>query len=66
MEQLLMNVVKLFTHTGIYARNMDNWERKPPNEQTYYNLHPFIQAVYQRHLASGVITATASGYASNN
>ena len=65
-EQLLMNVVDLFTRAGIYARDMDDWERKPPNEQTYYNLRPFIQAAYQRRLASGVITATASGYASNN
>jgi hypothetical protein len=30
------------------------------------NLRPFIQATYQRRLASGLITATASGYASNN
>jgi hypothetical protein len=65
-EQLLMNVVNLFTRAGIYARDMDDWERKPPNEQTYYNLRPLIQAAYQCHLASGVIAATASGYASNN
>ena len=61
-----MNVVDLFMRAGIYAHDMDDWERKPPNEQTYYNLRPFIQAAYQRRLASGVITATASGYASNN
>jgi hypothetical protein len=65
-EQLLMNVVDLFTRAGIYARDMDDWERKPPIEQTYYNLRPFIQAAYQRRLASGLITATGSGYASNN
>ena len=65
-EHLLMNVVDLFTHAGIHARNMDDWERKPPNKQVYYNLCPFIQAAYQRRLAFGVITATASGYASNN
>ena len=65
-EQLLMNVVDLFTRAGIYARDMDDWERKPPAEQTYYNLRPFIQAAYQRRLASGLITATGSGYASNN
>jgi hypothetical protein len=27
-KQLLMNVVDLFTHLGIYARNMVNWEHK--------------------------------------
>ncbi len=39
-EQLLMNVVDLFTRAGIYAHDMDDWERKLPNEQTYYNLRP--------------------------
>ncbi len=65
-EQLLMNIVDLFTHAGIYARNMDNWECKPDADKTYVNLRPFIQAAYQRCLVSGVITATQSGYALNN
>ncbi len=47
-----MNVVNLFTRAGIYVRDMDDWERKPPAEQTYYNLRPFIQAAYQRCLAN--------------
>ena len=29
-----MNVVDLFTPAGIYVRDMDDWERKLPNEQT--------------------------------
>jgi hypothetical protein len=45
---------------------MDDWERKPDNKKTYVNLCPFIQAAYQRRLASGVITATQRGYPSNN
>jgi hypothetical protein len=61
-----MNVVDLFTHAGIYVCNMDNWECKPDADKTYINLRPFIQAAYQRRLASGIITATQSGYASNN
>ncbi len=66
-EQLLMNVVDLFTCLGIYARNMDNWECKAKANKTYVNLHPFNQAVYQHRLAtSGVINATQSGYTSNN
>jgi hypothetical protein len=65
-EQLLMNVVDLFMRSGAYACNMDDWEQKPTADQTYFNLHPFIQATYQRRLASGVITAAASGYATNN
>jgi hypothetical protein len=32
----------------------------------YVNLHRFIQATYQRRLASGMITAKQSGYASSN
>ncbi len=65
-KQLLMNVVDLFTHAGIYAHNMDNWKCKAKADKTFVNLCPFIQAVYQRCLTSGVITATQSGYASNN
>ncbi len=65
-EQLLMNVVNLFTRAGIYARNINNWERKPDIDKTYVNLRPFIQAAYQRCLASSIITATQSGYTSNN
>ncbi len=65
-KQLLMNIVNLFTCSGAYARDMDDWEQKPTANQTYFNLHPFIQAAYQRRLASSVITTTASGYATNN
>jgi hypothetical protein len=65
-KQLLMNIVNLFRHAGIHARDMDDWECKPNANQMYVNLRPFIQAVYQHHLASGVNTATQSGYASNN
>ncbi len=65
-KQLLMNVVDLFTHAGIYTRDMDDWECKPNNNKTCVNLCPFIQAAYQCRLASGVITASQSGYASNN
>ncbi len=65
-QWLLMNVVNLFTRSGAYARNMDDWEQKPATNQTYFNLCPFIQAAYQCCLASGVITAAASGYTTNN
>jgi hypothetical protein len=61
-----MNVVDLFMHSGAYARNMDNWKQKPAADQTYFNLRPIIQAAYQCRLVSRVITATASGYATNN
>ncbi len=45
-EQLLMNAVDLFTRVGIYTRDMDDWEHKPPNEQTDYNLCPFKKNAY--------------------
>ena len=41
-DQLLMKIVNLFTRAGIYAHNMVDWECKPPNKQTYYNLRPFL------------------------
>jgi hypothetical protein len=65
-EQLLMNVVDLFTRLGIYTCNMDNWECKTEANKTYVNLCLFIQATYQHHLASSVITAMQSSYSSNN
>ena len=65
-EQLLMNAVDLFTRCGLYTRDMDDWERKLPADQTYFLLRPFIQAAYQRRLTSGSITAAASGYGSAN
>jgi hypothetical protein len=61
-----MYVINLFTHSGAYAHDMDDWEQKPTANQTHFNLRPFIQAAYQRRLASGIITATASRYATNN
>ena len=55
-----MNIVDLFTRAGIYTQDMEDLECKPDNKKTYVNLCPFIQAAYQRRLASRVITATQS------
>jgi hypothetical protein len=41
-EQLLMNIVDLFTHASIYTHDMDNWECKPDADKMYVNLQPFI------------------------
>jgi hypothetical protein len=65
-EQLLMNAVDLFTRCGLYTRDMDDWERKLPTEQTYFNLRPFIQSAYQHRITSGTVTTSASGYGTNN
>ena len=64
-EQLLMNAVDLLTRCGMYTRDMDDWERKPIADQTYFLLRPFIQAAFQRRLTSGSVTAAASGYSTN-
>jgi hypothetical protein len=47
-------------------RNIEDWERKPLGDQTWINLHPFIQEAYQQRLTSGTITSTQSGYAQSN
>ncbi len=60
-EQLLMNADDLFTRSGLYTWDMDDWERKSAVDQTYFNLRPFIQAAYQRRITSGTVTST-SGY----
>ena len=65
-EQLLMNAVDLLTRCGLYARDMDDWERKPIADQTYFLLRPFIQAAFQRRLTSGAVTAATSGYSTIN
>jgi hypothetical protein len=61
-----MNVVNLFMRLGIYSCNMDDWECKAKADKTYINLGPLIKATYQRCLASGIIFATQSSYASNS
>jgi len=56
-EQLLMNVIDLLTHCGIYQRELEDWERISDTHKTWLNLRPFIQEAYQRRLVSGTTTA---------
>ncbi len=65
-RQLLLNALDLIARCGLYQRNIEDWERKPLGNQTWINLHPFIQKAYQRCLTSGMITSTQSGYAQSN
>ena len=65
-EQLLMNVIDLLTHSGIYQRELEDWERKSDTHKTWLNLRPFIQEAYQRRLESGTTTAAQGGYSSRN
>jgi hypothetical protein len=63
-EQMLMNVVDLFTQAGIYARDKDNWDQKADNNKTYLLFRLFIQDWYQCCLTLGTITTGQGGYAS--
>jgi hypothetical protein len=65
-EQMLMNIVDLFTCCSLYSCNMDNWDQKPNANKTYLLFSPFIQDTYQRCYASGTITASQGGYSTAN
>ena len=65
-QQLLINVLDLITRTGLYQHDLKDWKCKPKAEQTWINLHPFIQEAYQRRLILGTITSAQGRYAQNN
>ena len=65
-QQLLINVLDLFTQTGLYQRKLKDWECKPEGEQTWINLRPHIQEAYQQRLTLGTVTSAQGGYAQNN
>jgi hypothetical protein len=65
-QQLLQNSLDLIAQCSLYQRNIEDWEQKPLSNQTWINLHPFIQEAYQQRLTSGTITSTQVGYAQNN
>jgi hypothetical protein len=56
-EQMMMNVIDLLTQSGMFVRDLEDWDRKPSADQTWINLRPFIQASYQRRITSGTMTA---------
>jgi hypothetical protein len=65
-QQLLQNALDLITQCSLYQQDIENWEQKPLGNQTWINLHPFIQEAYQRRLTSGTITSMQGGYAQSN
>jgi hypothetical protein len=65
-QQLLQNALDLMAQCGLYQRDIEGWEQKPLGNQTWINLHPFIQEAYQQCLTSGTITSTQGGYAQSN
>ena len=65
-KQLLITAHDLITQCGLCQHNPEDWEHKPEAEQTWINLHPFIQEAYKQRLALGTITSAQGGYAQNN
>jgi hypothetical protein len=46
-----MNVIDLLTRSGMFLRDLEDWDRKPSTDQTWINLRPFIQEACQRRIA---------------
>ena len=65
-QQLLINAIDLLARSGLYQRDLEDWERKPIVDQTWINLRPFIQEAYQRRLTSGTITSAQGGFTPAN
>jgi hypothetical protein len=51
-KQLLTNVINLLTCSGLYTRNMEDWDRRADTNRTWLHPRPFIQMAYQRCLQS--------------
>ncbi len=45
-QQLLINTINLLARSGLYQRDLEDWERKPIVDQTWINLRPFTQEGY--------------------
>ncbi len=61
-QQLLIKAIDLLARSGLYQRDLEDWERKPIGDQTWINLQPFIQEAYRRRFTSGKITSAQGGF----
>jgi hypothetical protein len=61
-EQMMMNVINLLTHSGMFVRDLKDWDCKLSMDQMWINLRPFIQELYQRTITSGTMTSAQGGY----
>jgi hypothetical protein len=61
-EQMMMNVIDLLTRSGMFVRDLEDWDRKPCTDQTWINLRPFIQESYQRRITPRTMTSVQEGY----
>jgi len=61
-EQMMMNVIDLLTRSGMFVQDLEDWDRKPSADQTWINLRPFIQELYQQCITLGTMTSAPGGY----
>jgi hypothetical protein len=64
-QQLLNNAVRLLLQCGLYARDFEDWDRKPSRDRIWINLKTFVQECYTRQLNASSITSGAHGYVQN-
>jgi hypothetical protein len=58
----MMNVIDLLTRSGMFVRDLEDWDRKSTTDQTRINLRPFVQEAYQQGITSGAMTSAKGGY----
>jgi hypothetical protein len=61
-KQMMMNIIDLLTRSGMFVQDLKDWDRKLSADQTWINLHPFIQELYQRCITLGTMTSAQGGY----
>ena len=64
-QQLLNNAVRLLLQCGLYARDFEDWDRKPSADRIWINLKTFVQECYPRQLNASSIISRAHGYVQN-
>jgi len=64
-QQLLNNAVRLLLQCVLYARDFEDWDRKPSSDRIWINLKMFVQECYTRQLNASSITSGAHGYVQN-
>ncbi len=61
-KQMMMNVIDLLTCSGMFVSDLEDWDCKSSTDQTWINLHPFVQEAYQQRITSGAMTSAQGGY----
>ncbi len=61
-KQMMMNLINLLMRSGMFVRDLEDWDRKSSADQMWINLRPFIQESYQRRIMSGMMTSAQGGF----